>query len=60
MILAADSSGMATCPTCETEIDRVEAEMLDLSPSAAVEAETEEPSQAIATVCPECNAIIGI
>ncbi len=60
MIRATDAIRMATCPTCEAEINHVEAEMLELSPSAAVESETEEPSQAIATVCPECNAIIGI
>jgi uncharacterized protein with PIN domain len=51
---------MATCPTCEVEIDSVDAEMIELNPSPAVEEETEEPAQAIATVCPECNAIIGI
>lgn len=51
---------MAKCPNCEAEIDHVEAEMLELSPSPAVEATTEEPSQAIATVCPACSAIIGI
>lgn len=51
---------MATCPTCEAEIDHVDAEMLELNPSSDVEAETEEASRAIATVCPECNAIIGI
>ncbi|MFP4529658.1 MAG: hypothetical protein ACLFNC_00040 [Halodesulfurarchaeum sp.] len=51
---------MAKCPNCEAEIDHVEAEMLELSPSSAVADETEEPSQAIATVCPSCDAIIGI
>lgn len=51
---------MARCPNCETEIERVEAEMLELDPSPAVEDEAEEPSMAIATVCPECDAIIGI
>ena len=51
---------MAKCPSCKDEIDHVDAEMIELNPSAAVESETEEISQAIATVCPSCNAIIGI
>jgi uncharacterized protein with PIN domain len=51
---------MANCPACGTEIDRVDAEMIDLNPSDAVEATGEEPSRAIATVCPACEAIIGI
>ncbi|MBS3760455.1 hypothetical protein [Halodesulfurarchaeum sp.] len=51
---------MARCPTCKSEITHVDAEMIELNPSTEVESETEEPSQAIATVCPECNAIIGI
>jgi len=51
---------MAKCPTCEAEIDHVDAEMIELNPTSAVESETEEVSQAIATVCPSCNAIIGI
>lgn len=51
---------MARCPTCETEIDHVEAEMLELDTSTAVESETDDPSNAIATICPECQAIIGI
>lgn len=52
---------MANCPSCGTEITHVEAEMIDLQPSPAVEAaEDEEPSRAIATVCPACKAIIGI
>ena len=60
MIPAGVFGPMAKCPTCEAEIDHVDAEMIDLSPSPAVEQETDEPSQAIATVCPACNAIIGI
>ncbi|MFB6086779.1 MAG: hypothetical protein ABEJ84_08280 [Halodesulfurarchaeum sp.] len=51
---------MAKCPTCEAEIDHVEAEMLELTPSPAVEEASEEPSRAVATVCPSCEAIIGI
>jgi uncharacterized protein with PIN domain len=51
---------MARCPSCDAEIEHVDAEMIELNPSSEVEGETEEPSQAIATVCPECTAIIGI
>lgn len=54
------SPHMAKCPTCEAEIDHVEAEMLELTPSPAVEEASEEPSRAVATVCPSCEAIIGI
>ena len=60
MILGDLSRPMAKCPNCEAEIDHVEAEMLELSPSAAAEEASDEPSQAVATVCPSCNAIIGI
>ncbi|MFB6114626.1 MAG: hypothetical protein ABEJ58_11060 [Halodesulfurarchaeum sp.] len=51
---------MATCPACKTEIDHVEAEMIELTPTEAVAESAEEPQNAIATCCPECEAIIGI
>lgn len=51
---------MAKCPACMTEIDHVDAEMIELNPTDAVAEETEKPQRAIATICPECEAIIGI
>ncbi|MDR5656925.1 MAG: hypothetical protein ACQEQJ_04990 [Halobacteriota archaeon] len=52
---------MAKCPACSAEITHVDAEMIELNPTEEVSESTEgEPSRAIATVCPECEAIIGI
>ncbi|MFW6458722.1 MAG: hypothetical protein ACOCY6_04845 [Halodesulfurarchaeum sp.] len=51
---------MARCPHCQETIEHVSAEILELDPTDAVEAESEEPSRAVATVCPECDSIIGI
>lgn len=52
---------MAQCPACNTEIDHVVAEKIELT---GIESIVEEVAQtegyAIATVCPECEAIIGI
>lgn len=51
---------MARCPTCEASIDHVNAEMIDLSGTEAISDEVAEGGQAVATLCPECDAIIGI
>lgn len=51
---------MARCPTCEASIDHVNAEMIDLAGTEAISDEFAEGGQAVATVCPECEAILGI
>ena len=51
---------MASCPTCEAEIDHVLAEMIDLKGTEAIDEKFTEGGRAVATVCPQCDAIIGI
>ena len=52
---------MARCPACESEIHHVLAEKIELTGvDDIVEEATEREGFAIATLCPECNAIIGI
>ncbi|MFW6376758.1 MAG: hypothetical protein ACOC0F_02175 [archaeon] len=52
---------MARCPACESEIDHVIAEKIELTGiEDVIEEAAETEGSAIATLCPECNAIIGI
>lgn len=51
---------MARCPTCESEITHVSAEKIDLEGTQAIDEDLGEGGQAVATVCPECDGIIGI
>jgi len=52
---------MARCPACDSEIDHVVAEKIELAGiEDAIEDATEREGHAIATVCPDCNAIIGL
>jgi uncharacterized protein with PIN domain len=52
---------MARCPTCESEIDHVIAEKIELTGIEEIIEEVEQKEgSAIATLCPDCNAIIGI
>lgn len=51
---------MARCPSCEERIDHVIAEKIDLEGTEEIDGESGDDSQAIATLCPECDAIIGI
>lgn len=60
MLLAGLSGAMASCPTCEAEIDHVLAEMIDLKGTEAIDEKFTEGGRAVATVCPQCDAIIGI
>lgn len=51
---------MAHCPTCEAEIDHVVAEAIDLKGAEKIAEEYADGGRAIATLCPHCEAIIGI
>ena len=52
---------MAKCPSCEAEIHHVIAEKIELTGTEdIVEEAAEKEGFAIATLCPECNAIISI
>ena len=50
---------MARCPSCEERIDHVIAETIDLKGTDEIAGDYED-GQAVATVCPNCEAIIGL
>jgi len=50
---------MARCPTCDAELDHVIAQTIDLEETDAIPG-SEGSGQAVVTVCPQCDAIIGI
>ena len=60
IIIVDENVPMANCPTCETEIDHVVAEKIELTGTEELVADVAEGEYAIATVCPNCQAIIGI
>ncbi len=50
---------MARCPGCEERIDHVIAETIDLEGTDEIAGKYED-GQAVVTICPECDAIIGL
>ncbi|MFQ3294244.1 MAG: hypothetical protein ACI8VE_001313 [Natrialbaceae archaeon] len=55
------SQVMARCPACDSEIDHVIAEKIELTGiEDVIEETTQKEGYAIATLCPDCKAIIGI
>lgn len=51
---------MARCPSCEARIDHVVAETITLEGTDEIPGNLESGSKAVATLCPECEAIIGL
>lgn len=54
---------MALCPHCESDIDYVETELIELRGyEDAVEQKSGEEGhgQAVATVCPDCDALLSL
>lgn len=51
---------MAHCPTCEGKIEYVIPEVIEIRGADTIDAEYADGGRAVATVCPHCEAIIGI
>ena len=50
---------MVHCPECQSELDHVETELLDLSPSAELDVSA-DGGKAVATVCPHCGVLLDL
>ncbi|MEF8829774.1 MAG: hypothetical protein V5A49_12110 [Haloarcula sp.] len=50
---------MVHCPECQSELDHVETELLNLSPSADLDVSA-DGGKAVATVCPHCGVLLDL
>lgn len=50
---------MVHCPECHAELERVETELVELTPSEEIAASV-DGGKAVATVCPHCNVLLDL
>jgi uncharacterized protein with PIN domain len=50
---------MVHCPQCQTELEHVETELVELSPSKEIAASA-DGGRAVATVCPHCDVLLDL